>query len=187
VWITQREAATVLAGIGLGRAQARHLLTSGLAGPVSRISGAMLYDAEQVRGLAAREFVDDEVLTRVCPRGLYIARLARGTTGDATHSWEARARSLASQPPMTPMTRALIGARITAGGSMPWVVTISGLVAFGAEATSLRRDGSGRSVFALDPPGPWFGALDGRWLPTGRGRPWVIREAVRGGARALQE
>jgi hypothetical protein len=68
VWITQREAALVLADIGLARAQARQLLTCGLAGAGVRTSAAVLYDADRVRELARRPFVDEEALSRPAGR-----------------------------------------------------------------------------------------------------------------------
>ena len=128
-----------------------------------------------------------DAIARACPSGLYVARLARGATDDASLPWAARAQLLATQPPMPPLTRALLAARIAARGPLPWVATVSSLIVFGAEATALGRDGAGRTRFALEEPGPWFAALDGAWLPTGRGRPWVICEPVRAPARPLQQ
>ncbi len=177
----------MLAELGLARAQARHLLTSGLAGPATRRSGVVLYESARVHELVTRTFVDDEVLARACPQGMYVARLARGTSDDVSLSWEVRARRLATQPAMAPIGRALLAARIAARGPLAWVATISGLVVFGAEATALSIDDAGRNAFALDAPGPWFDALEGRWLPTGRGRHWVIWEPVRRHAPTLQE
>jgi hypothetical protein len=52
---------------------------------------------------------------------------------------------------------------------------------------ALSRDGAGQTAVALEPPGAWFEAVDGCWLPTGRGRPWVIREPVGRHGLTLQE
>jgi hypothetical protein len=68
-----------------------------------------------------------------------------------------------------------VNVRIAAWGPLPWVATISGFVAFGAEAEAAFTDRDGRAVFTLREPGAWFDAVTGRCLPTGRGRPWVLR------------
>jgi hypothetical protein len=174
VWITQREAAFVLAEIGLGRAQARQLLTCGLAGPGLRTSGAVLYEADRVRDLATRAFVDEGTLAGACPRGIYVARLARAASFDASLPWSVRAQMVACQPSMPPMTRALIAARVAAIGSIPWIVTICGFVALGADAVQVMRDHGGGTAFRLEEPGPWFDMVEGRCFPTGRGRHWVL-------------
>ena len=55
-------------------------------------------------------------------------------------------------------------------GALPFVATVGGLVVLGADIVDTR----GLSGLVLEPPGPWFGVVDGRWLPTGPGRPWVL-------------
>jgi hypothetical protein len=100
--------------------------------------------------------VEESALARVCRSGLYVARPTRGAPYDAALPWSVRAQDLSAQPSMPPMTRALISARPASTGSIPWVATIAGLVAFGADATAVHTDEAG----------PWF--------PTGRGRHWVL-------------
>jgi hypothetical protein len=94
----------VLAELGLGRAQARHLLTSGQAGRATRVSSALLYESARVHDLVTRPFVDDEVLALVCPRV------------STSAGWRA------AQPAMAPIDRALLAARIAARGPLPWVI-----------------------------------------------------------------
>jgi hypothetical protein len=78
------------------------------------------------------------------------------------------------------MTAALVGVRRQlAGGRLPWVVTVSGCVVFGAEATSWQRAGEGESVAELLPPGSWYDAVAQRWFAFGRGRHWCLWEPRR--------
>jgi hypothetical protein len=160
--------------IGLAPEQSRQLLIAGFAGTGQRAGRATMYDERQVRALASRPFVDLDRLAGVCPHGLYIARLSRSTGFDLAWPWRRQADVVASQPWMPPLTRATINVRIAAWGCLPWVATISGFVAFGADATGVQRATDGTTCFRFREPGGWFDFLTGTCFPTGRGRHWVL-------------
>ena len=93
---------------------------------------------------------------------------------DVTTDWEQLAADLAVQPPMPPLTRALLAARIAAYGPLPWVATLCGHVVLGAEAVAVTT-GTDHLRFTLREPGQWFESVRDRVLPTTRGgRPWVL-------------
>jgi hypothetical protein len=76
---------------------------------------------------------------------------------------------------LPPWTRALLAARITAYGSLPWVATLCGHVVLGARAVAVHRAPSGDTVFTLTEPGRWWDAFANRVLTTDRGgRPWLV-------------
>jgi hypothetical protein len=173
--LSANQAARVLAEIGIARTQAQALLASGLAGSGMRAGGALLYDEQRVRELAARRVVDPDELSAACPHGLYIARIDRTRGVDVTSGWAELARRLALQPPMPAMTRALLGARMAAYPQLPWVATLCGYVVLGADALGAVVATSGSIAFTLAPPSSWFNVIVDRVLPTGRGgRPWVV-------------
>ena len=55
-------------------------------------------------------------------------------------------------------------------GYFPFVATVGGLVVLGADIVEAR----GLSQLTLEPPGAWLEVAAEHWLPTGRGRPWVL-------------
>jgi hypothetical protein len=137
--LSAREAARVLAEVGVARTQAQVLLAA------------------------------------ACPHGLFIARIDRSRRVDVTAGWAELARQLSLQPPMPPMTRALLGVRMAAYPSFPWVATLCGHVVLGAVAVRAAIAADGSIVFELAPPDTWFEVLVDRVLPTSRGgRPWVV-------------
>ncbi len=76
---------------------------------------------------------------------------------------------------MTEMSRALLAARIAGHGRLPWVATMFGFVLLGAEAVGAWSDREhSRTLFALEPPGAWFGQVEGHRLRTRRGRPGLL-------------
>ena len=175
VLISERAGAEILTSVGISREQARLLLRTGVAGPGERVGRSTGYDESQVRATAARPPVDEHHLMRVCPVGIYVARLARDRSLDTSAAWDEQARAVAPQPPLPPMTAAVIGVRHRlADGRLPWVATVSGFVVFGGEATGWRREGDGSSVVDLERPGPWYGDVAGRWFAFGRGRHWCL-------------
>jgi hypothetical protein len=174
--VTTRAAIGMLGELtGLSPEPARQLLVAGFAGPGERVGRSTLYDEAGINALASRPPVDVDRLMRVCPHGLYVARLSRATAFSLALPWSAQARLVAVQPPLPALTRASVNVRIAAWGPLPWVATISGFVAFAAEAEAAFTDRDGRALFRLREPGAWFDAVTGRCLPTGRGRPWVLR------------
>jgi hypothetical protein len=180
--ISERGAAEILTSVGISREQARLLLHTGVAGPGERVGRTTLYDETRVREVASRPPVDEHHLRRVCPVGVYVARLARDRSLDTSAAWEDQARAVAPQTPLPPMTGAVIGVRHRlAGGRLPWVATVSGFVVFGGEATGWRRDEDGSSVVDLEPPGPWYQHVAERWFAFGRGRHWCLWDPWRPG------
>ena len=142
--LSERAAAEVLAaGQCLGREQARQLLLTGAAGAGHRVGRSTGYDDDLVHDLSRRPSVALARLAEGCPHGLHVARIRRGRTFRCDWPWAKQAEALAVQPPMTPMTRAL-------------VVHVP-LVAF---------------RFDLEPAGDWREAVEGRWFHTGPGRHW---------------
>ncbi len=179
--LSVRDSADVLAAAGLTVEQTRLLLRTGVAGPGTRIGGAVAYDEDAVVGLATWPEIDASEVIRSSPGGVYVARLSRDATVDAGASWATAAESLRDQPSMTEMSRALLAARIAGHGRLPWLATMFGFVLLGADAVGVWSDlERGRTLFGLEPPGPWFGAVDGRRLRTRRGRPGLL---LTGGAR----
>jgi hypothetical protein len=106
---------------------------------------------------------------------VFVTRLARHKTLDVTAPWQALAAELAVQPRLPRMTDAFLGVKLRmAGGRLPWVVTVSGLVVFGAEATTWGSGTDGQIVFDLQPAGTWFELLERRWFTFGRGPHWFF-------------
>lgn len=170
------QAAALLAEAGVARTQAQILLAAGLAGRGVRCAGAVLYDDGAVTALAARPQATREGLVAACPHGLVIARLDRARKVDVTIGWKPLAAQLSGQPPMPPLTRALLAARMAAYGSLPWVATLCGRVVLGADAVRVELGADGNTRFTLAPPGEWFAVLIDRALATGRGgRSWMVR------------
>ncbi|WP_151081905.1 hypothetical protein [Nocardioides cynanchi] len=170
----RQAAGLLLAEGGIARMQARRLLAAGLAGAGVPGAGGVLYDRTAVATLALRPVLELEDLTEACPHGLFVARIDRSRPVDVTTGWAALAEDLSTQPAMPSLTRALLGARIAAYGPLPWVATLCGHVVLGAEAVAVAA-GKDHLQFTLREPGPWFGALRDRVLPTTRGgRPWVL-------------
>jgi len=114
--------------------------------------------------------VDDAALDTACPRGMFVARRAL----DITLSRSEQLDVLRSGWPLSPWTRLLLHTRV-ADGPMPFVATICGFVALGADITDVTVEPDGATSLGLSAPGSWFGLVVRRRLPTGPGRSWVIR------------
>lgn len=173
--ITGREAARVLQGVVPTREHARLLLRAGLAGPETQTTASLLYDGDAVEALAASPVVAEEALTRACPHGLYVARLRRSAEVDVRRPWAEVAAQVRRQPAMPGVTRALLAARITHYGRLPWVATLCGFVVLAADATSVEQGADDATRFGLVSPGEWATELTDRRVPTRRGRPWSLR------------
>lgn len=172
--LSERAAAEVLAaGQCLGREQARQLLLTGAAGEGHRVGRSTGYDDDLVHDLSRRPSVALARLAEGCPHGLHVARIRRGRTFRCDWPWAKQAEALAVQPPMTPMTRALVvHVPLVAYGGLPWVATVSGFVVLAAVATGARLTEGDRIHFDLEPAGDWREAVEGRWFHTGPGRHW---------------
>jgi len=182
VLLSIRDSARLLAPAGLTVEQTRLLLRTGLTGPAMPVGSSLGYDAEAVGRLARWPEVEADAatvaVTEVLPAGLYVARLGRGVSVDLSRPWATAAESLRDQPAMTELSRALLAARIAGHGRLPWVATLFGFVVLGAEAVGVGTDlRSGRTVFALEPPGAWWTGLEGCRLRTRRGRPGLLLTA----------
>lgn len=182
MFVSARQAAGLLLEQGgIARTQARSLLAAGLAGPGVRGAGAVLYDQTAVQALASRPVLALDELTPVCPHGLVVARIDGSRRVEAGAGWEELAADLSVQSGMPPWTRALLAARISAFGSLPWVATLCGHVVLGADALGVYSglghgvDRDGTVTFTLARPRRWFGAVEDVVLRTGRGgRPCLI-------------
>ncbi len=169
--ITERAAAEVLAGRGLGREQARQLLLTGVAGRGLRVGRSTAYDPDLVEGLVDRPTVDEAALSGLCPHGVHVAVVTRGRAFRCEWPWSRQAESLATRPTMTPMTLALVvSLPMALQDGLPWVATFSGFVVFVGTATGVSVTDDGRTRFDLAPAGVWREAVEGRWWRTGRRR-----------------
>ena len=173
--ITERGAAEILTSVGISREQARLLLHTGVAGRGESVGRSTLYGESRVQAVAARPPVDEHHLMRMCPVGIYVARLGRDRSVDTSATWEEQARAVGAQPALPPMTAAVLGVRHRlADGRLPWVATVSGFVVFGGEATGWRRAEDGSNIVDLERPGPWYRDVAERWFAFGRGRHWCF-------------
>ena len=173
--ITGRAAARALGGVLGSDEQARLLLRAGVCGPGLRAGGVVLYEESRVLELAQRPFVDETGLVGACPHGLYVGRLARTLPLELSLPWHQVAAQVRRLPVMPPLAGALLVARVRLFGRLPWVATLCGFVVLGADLTGFHQGSDGQIEFRLEAPGEWFGQLERRWFPTGRGgRPWVV-------------
>jgi hypothetical protein len=177
--VTTRQAAQILAARVAGFEPARQLLRCGAAGPGVRVGSAIAYDEARVHALALRPSVDRSRLAEACPRGVHVARVARGRTVDALGSWDARAEALAEQRPVTMWTAAWLVLETHGAATIPWVATVSGYVVLAAEMHGWRPGGGGPPLFDLRPPGPWSDHVDRRWFRLRPGRPWFFWDPTR--------
>lgn len=135
-----------------------------------RTRSALLFDADRVNALADWPMADEVALDEGCPWGIFIARRDVGvTTGEAE-----QLESVRDDRPLNLWISLVLAHRVREHGYLPFVATVSGYVALGAEIVAV---GGRRGVtrFELRQPGEWFELLRGRRLPSGPGRPWVIR------------
>ncbi len=173
--ISGREAALVLDSAGVTRRQARALLGAGFAGTPLVTSSATLYDESRVEELAAWPGVDLARLAAVCPAEVFVAR----RMVDVRASTSEQRKALAGDWPIAWTLRLLLRVRIQRHGYVPFVATVCGFVALGADIVDVRADHRGCSIFELGDPGEWFATVHGRRLPTGRGRAWSILDRGR--------
>lgn len=127
----------------------------------------VLYDDTHVLGLARRPRITWRDVHPMCPAGLFVSRREFPATGSREEQLAALSGGWGDVSPWTWLD---VVWQIRARGSLPFVATVGGLVACGADIVGLRRG----SELLLERPGPWFEAIDGCWFPTGRGRPWVL-------------
>lgn len=180
--ISAREAATILAVLGLGREQARRVLGAGVAGPGTLAGGVRLYDAAAVHRLLERPILTAVDLDPACREEMFVARVspkvAAGGMAAIRSGWR-----------LSPYARLRIRLRIERDGFMPLVATVCGFVVLGANMVAARPDqadrptahlSDGRSVIDLDPPGRWFEPMREARFVTGPGSPWTLWSETRG-------
>jgi hypothetical protein len=78
---------------------------------------------------------------------------------------EERVRSLTTWPWL-----GLVTSRIERYGPMPFLATMCGYVAVGADVVAVQADESGNTSFTLTEPGAWFEPCDRRAFHAGAGR-----------------
>lgn len=128
-----------------------------------------------------------EVLDPRCRRGMFVARVGPVVpptgAGDPIPRGvdllapESSRRETVSRPwRLTPLTRACLWARAVVEGGVPFIATVSGFVAVGANLTDVERnDLPGRGArLVLEPPGTWFEPLRGGRFVTRAGGPWLV-------------
>jgi hypothetical protein len=168
-WVSARQAADILARRALNRRQARRVLDAGLAGPPVRTSAATLYERRRVLELVERMGVPADARHELCPNGVFVARRFFSVLAPRADQMEA----LRGGWVISPWTGLLLESRIARQGPMPFVATIGGFVALGANLTGFWKDGD-RSGLILRAPGPWFEAFERHRLSTWSGNAWQL-------------
>jgi hypothetical protein len=173
--VSARQAASIMWRAGVNRDRSRRLLEAGFAGGGVRTTGSLLFEHDRVQALAAWSHVESEELVRTCPDGVYVARLGPDAEFILDTPWDAQIEVLSAVPhDLSAVTRAFVRSRIQSHGLLPWVATVCGFVAVGADLEGFRTDAEGESSFVLARPGHWFETLCGRRFETGPGRPWSV-------------
>lgn len=198
VQISAREAASMLATLGLGRGQARRVLDAGLAGRPTRAAGASLYDADNVSALLERRLLTAGDLDPACQEEMFLARVSpRAAHGERPPGW--RGADLTAPPAeqraairsgwrLSPYARLRIRLRVERDGFMPLVATVCGFVVLGADLVAACPDderldahlSDERSTVDLEPPGRWFEPMRAARFVTGPGSPWSLWSRARG-------
>jgi hypothetical protein len=172
VLISAREAAQILAATGLARERARRVLLAGFAGEGMRTRGSLLYDEARVRALLEWPTVDPSALDGACPSGIFVARVMdlrvmdMGTHPIADRMWQ-----------LSPYARLQIRLAIETQGYLPFVATVCGFVASGANITAVWPSPSGSndgSTLDLAEPGEWFEPFNNSRFVTGPGGVWLL-------------
>jgi len=174
--VSAREAARILAEIGLSREQSRRVLHAGLAGPGTRTSGSILYDASRVRALLDWPHVDEGELADTCPGEVFVARFGPQRGLDLRRPRSDWLDAACCGWDLSMWTRVLLRHRARELGGVPFVGTVAGFVAFGAEIVgfTLDREPNERQPVERRP---------GERQPNERGS--VERQGTRKGASSL--
>lgn len=167
--ISAREATYVLASIGLDREATRRVLRAGLAGPAQLVGGTHVFDGQRVSALAARQ----PVATAGAPT-TFVARVSPRQGLDVTASFEDQVAAVRRGWPMSRIGPIVLRHAIELDGPMPFVATVGGLVAMGADIVGVAFDSDRIAALDLRAPGPWFDLFRERRLPTGPGHPWLL-------------
>jgi hypothetical protein len=165
--ISARKASHLLARDGVSPCTALQVLAAGLAGEPIHTSAMDLYEHERVAELAARPSVWWPEADQLCRPGFFLSRRSFPATAQRADQVAALSGEWGS---VSPWRWVVMHHRLTTHGSFPFVATVGGLVVLGADIVETR----GCSELVLEEPGAWFRGWQGRWFPTGRGRPWVL-------------
>lgn len=166
-WVSGREAARILARRALNRRQARRVLDAGLAGAPVRTSSATLYERRRVNELIERLGVPADVRQELCPNGVFVARRFFSVLAPRAEQMEA----LRGGWVISPWIAWALESRMAHEGPMPFVATIGGFVALGANLTGFWKDRD-HAGLVLRAPGPWFEAFEGHRFSTWSGNAW---------------
>jgi hypothetical protein len=165
--MTTRRARQLLTREGVSAWSAAHVLDAGLAGRAIRSGSVVLYEEECVTELAERPSISWPEVERLCPAGFFVSRRNFPATSPRPEQLAALSNGWDA---VSPWQWIAVHVQLEAYGSFPFVATIGGLVVLGADVVEAR----GLLGLELRDPGPWFDGLEGRWFPTGQGRPWVL-------------
>lgn len=171
VLVSAREAAELFRKCGVSRRQAVLVLRSGLAGTPERTAGAHLYDRQRVEQLCGWPTLRADEVAQVGPVGAFVGRRAVQppvTLHAVAAGWD-----------ISPWSRLSFRGWITQTGALPFICTVGGFVALGADLVGLTFEEDRSTRLELEPPGEWFGAVRGHRLLLGRGGPWVHVERRR--------
>jgi hypothetical protein len=169
--ISSRAAEAKLGKVGLSRKQARRVLAAGFAGPPVVTLGALLYRAADVAALARWPLVDGTAVDAACPSGVFVARRDLDLAAGRAEQLEA----LREGWDLSSWTRVWIRVVCENDGRLPFVTTVAGFVALGAEIIGVALTGERQCRLELRDSGAWFEALRSTRFPTGPGRDWVLR------------
>lgn len=175
MYVSGREAAAILAEAGLTRERSRRLLHAGFAGEGLRTRGALLYDEALVYALLERPVVDMGRFSASCPDGAFVLRAWRGIRVGAP--LEAQVAELRMRWWLSPWARLHMRIAMELRGHFPFLVTVSGFVAVGADLVGLRLERGPERIetrLVVKGPGGWYDDLRGCRLDTGAGGPWVL-------------
>jgi hypothetical protein len=171
-WLTERQARERLGCLGLDPESARRVLVAGLAGPVVRTRAATLYDASRVQELIERARPSAGAMPEPHVE-TFVARMAPGRL-DVRMPLDEQLDAVGGGWRLGIWTAGYLAIVGGMRGCLPFLATVGGIVALGAEITGSespgRRDGQdARHAFTLQPAGPWFDPWRGVLLPTGQG------------------
>jgi len=194
--ISAREAARILADLPLDREAVRRLLLAGFAGPVLRAGGASLYDEQRVTALLDTPLLDWPLVTAAppaptappaaasaVPPRVLVARVGpRRPVDEPLRAWAGAdlAAPIVEQRDgarmfwrISPLTRLELRLAIEQQGAFPFVATVSGFVALGADIVAVHQHARG-TVLELADPSEWFHGFAGHRLSTPGGSPWLL-------------
>ena len=108
---------------------------------------------------------------QVCPSGVFLARRQVDLAAPVEEQWAA----VRDEWDLSPFTSVWIRVVCERDGFLPFVVTVAGFVAWGADVTAVWRVGVRRCRLDLRAPGAWYETFDGARFSSGPGRDWVLR------------